>query len=91
MTIKVSLRDARRVALAAQGFGLNYPTRPTAAHLRRVLGRLGLFQIDSVNVVARAQRGEAGYAGGILSAAVGGIKVGEAVASSLLSAGANAA
>lgn len=46
---------ARRIALAAQGFG---DRRPAGAverrHVRRVLQRTGLFQIDSVNVVARA-------------------------------------
>ena len=54
VTITLSLKEARRIALAAQGFGGQRPDRPTAAHLRKSLGRLGLFQIDSVNVLARA-------------------------------------
>lgn len=54
MTIDLSLAEARRITLAAQGFGGRRPERATAAHLRRTLERLGLFQIDSVNVLARA-------------------------------------
>lgn len=54
MTITLSLEEARRITLAAQGFGVRRPERPTAAQLRRTLDRLGLFQIDSVNVLARA-------------------------------------
>jgi uncharacterized protein len=52
---KLSAATARRIALAAQGFGL---PRPEAAlnvgHLKRCIDRLGLLQIDSVNVLARA-------------------------------------
>jgi uncharacterized protein YcaQ len=50
----LSLAAARRIALAAQGFGL--PRRPVTgwAPLGRTLDRLALHQIDSVNVLARA-------------------------------------
>ncbi|ARS29386.1 winged helix-turn-helix domain-containing protein [Sphingomonas sp. KC8] len=54
MTTTLSLDEARRIALAAQGFGARLPEKPTRAHLCRSLDRLGLFQIDSVNVLARA-------------------------------------
>lgn len=46
---------ARRIALGAQGFADAAPTgRPDVRHLRRVLRRVGLIQMDSVNVLARA-------------------------------------
>lgn len=55
MTIeKISLALARRIALAAQGFGARRPDTPRPAHLLRVLDKTQLHQIDSVNVLARA-------------------------------------
>jgi len=51
---KLSLPAARRIALAAQGFGAAKPPAPGAADLRRTIDRLALHQIDSVNVLARA-------------------------------------
>lgn len=53
MTTSLSLADARRLALASQGFG-SRPKSVTANHLRGLASRLHAFQIDSVNVVARA-------------------------------------
>ncbi|WP_245841774.1 winged helix-turn-helix domain-containing protein [Sphingomonas lenta] len=50
----MSPAEARRIALAAQGFGGPKPATVNAGHLRRNIERLGLHQIDSVNVVARA-------------------------------------
>ncbi|MDP8920772.1 MAG: winged helix-turn-helix domain-containing protein [Pseudomonadota bacterium] len=50
----LSLSQARRIALAAQGFHEDRPAAPTRRHLSRVLGRSHLLQIDSVNVLVRA-------------------------------------
>ncbi|QNE31690.1 winged helix-turn-helix domain-containing protein [Sphingomonas sp. NBWT7] len=54
MTERISPATARRIALAAQGFGTRKPARVTGGHLRRTLDRVALHQIDSVNVLARA-------------------------------------
>lgn len=54
MTEHLSASDARRIALAAQGFGPARPKVINHGHLRRTIERLGLHQIDSVNVLARA-------------------------------------
>ena len=52
---RLRVAAARRVALAAQGFADPAPTGPvTRRHLRRVLGRTRLLQMDSVNVFERA-------------------------------------
>lgn len=50
----LSLPAARRIALAAQGFGTGRPPQVNRGALRRVVERLGLHQIDSVNVLSRA-------------------------------------
>src|SRR5438105_14716404 len=53
MSITLSLPEARRLAVASQGFGPR-PARPGIGHLRKLAARLHAFQIDSVNVLARA-------------------------------------
>jgi uncharacterized protein YcaQ len=52
---RLSADQARRLSVAAQGFTDPRPTGvPDRRALRRVVSRTGLFQIDSVNVLARA-------------------------------------
>jgi uncharacterized protein len=52
---KLSLARARRIALAAQGFDRPRPARPpSAARIARLVGQLGVLQLDSVNVFLRA-------------------------------------
>lgn len=53
MSITLSLSEARRLAVASQGFG-SRPATPSVGHLRKLAARLHAFQIDSVNVLARA-------------------------------------
>ncbi len=45
--------EARRIALAAQGFGAPRPAQPGKRELLKTIERLGVVQIDSVNVVSR--------------------------------------
>ena len=53
---KISISQARRIALAAQGFAEARPRgRIDRRHLRKVMGRLQLLQLDSVPVVIRTQ------------------------------------
>ncbi|WP_334185438.1 winged helix-turn-helix domain-containing protein [Novosphingobium sp.] len=51
---RIGLSLARRIALAAQGFGRSRPEAPDIGHLRRTIERVQLHQIDSVNVLSRA-------------------------------------
>ncbi len=51
----LSLREARRIALCAQGFGQPRGLEPSSKRdLHRLVQRLGVLQIDSVNIIARA-------------------------------------
>jgi uncharacterized protein YcaQ len=50
----LSPAEARRIALAAQGFGARRPSKVTAAQWLKTIDRLSLHQIDSVNVLIRA-------------------------------------
>jgi uncharacterized protein len=53
---RLSRAEARRVALAAQGFGVPRPQRAvTTRDVQATINRLAQFQIDSINVVTRAQ------------------------------------
>jgi uncharacterized protein YcaQ len=52
---KLSLAAARRIALAAQGFDRPRPTRPPSVNrIAQLVERLGVLQLDSVNVFLRA-------------------------------------
>ncbi len=55
-TTPISLAAARRIALSAQGFGRPRPgpAPPDARQIAALIRRLGLLQLDSVNVFCRA-------------------------------------
>src|SRR3954469_8880677 len=74
---KLSLGAARRIAPAGPGFGGPRPAAAKAGHVGRALDRLGLHQIDSVNVLSRAHYLPAfsrlgAYDRALLDAAAGG-------------------
>lgn len=53
--LSLSLKQARRLALAAQGFhGRQPPATIKAVQLNRLIERLGILQIDSVNALVRS-------------------------------------
>lgn len=54
MVETLSAKDARRIALAAQGFGRPRPAAPAKRHLLSTIEALGVVQIDSVNVLSRS-------------------------------------
>lgn len=55
MSAELSLKQARRLALAAQGFtGRQPPAIIKAGHVTQLIRRLGVVQIDSVNALVRS-------------------------------------
>ncbi|SPM43470.1 Uncharacterized conserved protein YcaQ, contains winged helix DNA-binding domain, partial [Mycobacterium numidiamassiliense] len=52
---RLTVAQARRIAVAAQGFNEPRPAGPiTRAHLRRLISRIQVLQLDSVSVAVRA-------------------------------------
>jgi len=55
MSVAISLKQARRLALAAQGFSNRQPPATIkASHVTQLIERLGILQIDSVNALVRS-------------------------------------
>lgn len=54
MQENISAAQARRIALAAQGFGRPAVGKPGIRQLNGLISRLGLLQLDSVNVFERS-------------------------------------
>ena len=50
----LSIDEARRIALTAQGFGRPRPPAPGTRQFNLAMARMGTLQIDSVNVFARS-------------------------------------
>ncbi|OYO19417.1 cytoplasmic protein [Enemella dayhoffiae] len=56
MTTTLRIAQARRIAIAAQGLAAPRPDAVTMRQVQQVINQLGQFQIDSINVVARAHQ-----------------------------------
>ncbi|QXH48380.1 winged helix-turn-helix domain-containing protein [Pseudomonas xanthosomatis] len=54
MSLALSIPQARRLALSAQGFGKPPERTPSLAAIKRTLQQLGVVQIDSVNALVRS-------------------------------------
>ncbi|MCY1276338.1 Winged helix DNA-binding domain protein [compost metagenome] len=54
MAETLSLQQARRLALAAQGFAARAPLQVKSSHVAQTIERLGAVQIDSVNALVRS-------------------------------------
>jgi uncharacterized protein len=54
MAVDLSLSEARRIALRAQGFGARPASRVGLGQLSNAVSRVGAVQIDAVNVLARS-------------------------------------
>jgi uncharacterized protein YcaQ len=52
--VRLTAPAARRVAIAAQGLAAPRPTTPGMRHLVAAVSRMGLLQMDSVNVLVRS-------------------------------------
>jgi uncharacterized protein len=52
--MELSAAEARRLAIAAQGLAARRPKRPGSEDLLAMVQRLGVVQLDSVNVLARS-------------------------------------
>jgi hypothetical protein len=52
--ISISAGDARRIALAAQGFRRARPQKADVRHVRKAIEAAGILQIDSVNALCRS-------------------------------------
>jgi uncharacterized protein len=53
-SVRLSTAVARRIAIAAQGLAAPRPADPGMRHLVASVGRMGLLQMDSVNVLVRS-------------------------------------
>jgi uncharacterized protein len=52
--VRLTTAAARRIAIAAQGLAAPRPAAPGMRHLVAAVGRMGLLQMDSVNVLVRS-------------------------------------